>query len=868
MLPTRPPQSTLTDTADNMTQHITTTVPSSTVAFKPHTSLTSHPTPFSTEKLDHAVGTQTEINSLVRKALDAEETIPQELPIKTTIGKFGLMFPTTFATTHAAAPLLNGYATDGCPVDCGADWSSTRIIDAITRGAHRSAYDPAAVDFLREETREKIKNGYARVVKWRDIKHNIPPKLKISPVAMVPHKSKLFRVILDLSFRFRKRDGSKWESVNSATTKLAPQQSMSQLGSALKRIVATMADHFHPQKPFIFTKLDIKDGFWRMAVNDDNAWNFCYVLPSYPKNKDLDTTDIVVPNSLQMGWCESPPFFCAGSETARDVIESLLPFGLGLPHHPLEDQMLTSGSDDDMSISSASTSETDDNSETSAASSTMSISSDDSTSEPTTSDLPPDVDLIEVFVDDFMGVTNNTSLPHLQMVSRSMLHGIHSVFPPPTITGHTGGDSISEKKIAKGEGQWRHSKELLGWLVDGKSYTIRLPRDKEQKALLQLRQVLRHKSVPLTAFQKLAGRLQYISFAMPGGWGLFSPIYKALQGDPKTIHITPSLREALRDWRTIIKQAAAIPTHVLQLVDGLPNFLAYCDACKRGVGGVVMGITKKIGYFVWRLEWPPDIREALVTWSNPQGTITMNDLELAGIVISWLVLEYLEKALEFCHVGIFCDNTTAVAWSKKLNTAKSIVAAKLLRFLCLRMHRRRAAPLLTQNISGEDNKMADVTSRSFKCGAAFDSSSLSLSHFFNKTFPLPQQQSWTEFRLPPDITSRVISCVRGEVSTLGSLLRLKKIDKNTGNTGAHTPNFVASTHFSKLRPNLKLTSSSQALLHGSGRVSTAKAVESKFTPSMTRSRPSPRPSNWLENPAPSTKRKGSTPSRYNDAQKE
>jgi len=74
----------------------------------------------------------------------------------------------------------------------------------------------------------------------------------------------------------------------------------------------------------MFSKLDIKDGFWRMAVNDENTWNFCYVLPSDDPNIDIDDIKIVVPNCLQMGWCESPPFFCAASETACDVIESLL----------------------------------------------------------------------------------------------------------------------------------------------------------------------------------------------------------------------------------------------------------------------------------------------------------------------------------------------------------------------------------------------------------------------------------------------------------------------------------------------------------------------------------------------------------------
>ena len=99
---------------------------------------------------------------------------------------------------------------------------------------------------------------------------------------------------------------------------------MGQLGSVIRRIVALMADHCDPKRPFKFSKLDIKDGFWRMAVNDEAAWNFCYVLPSDDQNVDIDDIQIVVPNSLQIGWCESPPFFCAGSETARDIIEELL----------------------------------------------------------------------------------------------------------------------------------------------------------------------------------------------------------------------------------------------------------------------------------------------------------------------------------------------------------------------------------------------------------------------------------------------------------------------------------------------------------------------------------------------------------------
>ena len=98
-----------------------------------------------------------------------------------------------------------------------------------------------------------------------------------------------------------------------------------------------MADNYDIDFPFLFAKLDIKDRLWRLAVNDDGAWNCCYVLPSVTNN--IEDTTIVVPNCLQLGWCESPPFFCSRSETARDVIKIFSNMEL-LPPHQFEHYML------------------------------------------------------------------------------------------------------------------------------------------------------------------------------------------------------------------------------------------------------------------------------------------------------------------------------------------------------------------------------------------------------------------------------------------------------------------------------------------------------------------------------------------------
>ena len=99
-----------------------------------------------------------------------------------------------------------------------------------------------------------------------------------------------------------------------------------------------MADNYDPNKPFLFSKPDIKDELWRMAVSNDDAWNFCYVNPSLTLLTSMDDIEIVVPNSLQMGWCESSPFFYAATETARDIMHKLLEEAVSLEQHPFEEK--------------------------------------------------------------------------------------------------------------------------------------------------------------------------------------------------------------------------------------------------------------------------------------------------------------------------------------------------------------------------------------------------------------------------------------------------------------------------------------------------------------------------------------------------
>ena len=122
----------------------------------------------------------------------------------------------------------------------------------------------------------------------------------------------------------------------------------------------------------------------------------CYVLPNTIAKSSIDETKIVIPHALQMGWSEYPLFFCAATETSRDIIYQYYENWIQkIPPHPLE-QHLTAE---------------------------VNKAPDKTPAESTATG-------IEVYVDDFITCTNNTSKTHITQLARAMLHGIHSVFPP------------------------------------------------------------------------------------------------------------------------------------------------------------------------------------------------------------------------------------------------------------------------------------------------------------------------------------------------------------------------------------------------------------------------------------------------------
>jgi hypothetical protein len=471
----------------------------------------------------------------------------------------GEMCASGIATSHPAGELLKEWALVGCPARTGCPWTKSEIWEAVEWGPHRLALSEEALEHFAAESDEKVNVGQARIVEWDSIKENPPTQLKISPIVAIPHNSRGLHSILDLSFSLRLRNGGILHSVNNTTTKMAPKCRLDQFGQALSRIIHAFAESKDTDDAKIFmAKWDVKDGFWRMCCEDGEERNFTYVLPQCTGVP----IRLVVPTSLQMGWVESPPDFCAASETAQDIAMDYANTTVGsLPTHKFTHY--TQGDADAQQLP------------------------------PRAAQQGPGLHYgIEVYVDDFMSIVIPTSREQLDHVADTIMCGIHDIFPADMVDSN---NSLSEKKLKKGDSQYSTLKTLLGFEFDSKQKTMWLEEAKREKLLTTLKGWIRagdtERGVPFKEFESVTAKLRQAFLALQGGKGLLSPCNRLLQKCPNIVYLhwnTP-LFSAIKDMRTLLRNSTTRPTRCKELVAGWLDYVGVVDASSFGAGGVIVG---------------------------------------------------------------------------------------------------------------------------------------------------------------------------------------------------------------------------------------------------------------------------------------
>jgi hypothetical protein len=585
-------------------------------------------------------------------------------------------------------------------------------------------------------------------------------ELRLSPLGVVPQRERRPRTISDYSYF----------GVNDETLNLAPPEAM-QFGKALQRILQTVHDANPRFGPVHLSTVDIADGFYRMNLRPQDALRLGVLFPSRPGERQL----IGIPLVLPMGWTESPPAFCAATETVADLANNTMASdwkSLDTPHRLDEVAESPIPPDDE------------------TAHDTVPEGLDDTADgrnavrrrkqKPTRS--------WDIYVDDFLGVAQGNRKT-LKKVKRALLNSLDKVFRPLSPSDNPERqEPASIKKFLKGNGTWSTKKRMLGWDIDTVAKTIRLPPHRVER-LFEILDSIKpyHRTVSTKQWHKVLGELRSMTLAIPGSKGLFSILQEAFRHEEnERLQLSPAVHGILRDFRKLALDLSRRPTRIAELVPSEPVVLGACDAAGVGMGGVFFVPDAQTGTVIphlWRETFPSDIQAELVSFDNPHGSINNSELELAGNIAQHAIVADTADVRERT-ISTLSDNTASVYWLRKGSTTTTGPPAYLLR---LQAHHQRHHRYLPRHdyIPGTANTMADLCSRAWHL-----SDSQLLAHFDQH---YPQTTYWRKCVLPTPMRTALISALRRKPYALASIPRKQTRRMPIGSFGFNSAPNTTST---------------------------------------------------------------------------
>ena len=119
----------------------------------------------------------------------------------------------------------------------------------------------------------------------------------------------------------------------------------------------------------------------------------------------------------------------------------------------------------------------------------------------------------------------------------------------------------------------------------------------------------------------------------------------------------------IKFWQSLCFEMTTRPICLAKLVHRSTSGMGYTDASEQGAGGVWIDANEDSTNFVWRANWPSDIVQQLVRFTNPGGIITNSDLELAALVLHEAVFSSISTSPEWQTPTSGSNNTPEVAWT-------------------------------------------------------------------------------------------------------------------------------------------------------------------------------------------------------------
>ena len=213
----------------------------------------------------------------------------------------------------------------------------------------------------------------------------------------------------------------------------------------------------------------------------------------------------------------SPPYFCAFTETAADLANQYLNNASYQPHpHPLTHWANTPGTE----LADTPTNNTWHRPPILATTPTHPLA------------------YVDIYVDDFLVLAQG--LPQtLNNVRTTLFNAIDEVFASSIlrINPFIGTNRSQSKNLKKGDARWTTRKVMLGWVIE-------LPPHRAERLLAILQSLLQKRRVSLKIWQQHIGELQSMALALPGGRGMFSTLYTAIDPSQTRIRINKQIGRA------------------------------------------------------------------------------------------------------------------------------------------------------------------------------------------------------------------------------------------------------------------------------------------------------------------------------------
>ena len=283
------------------------------------------------------------------------------------------------------------------------------------------------------------------------------------------------------------------------------------------------------------------------------------ILPRYKGETQL----VAVPLATTMGWVQSPPTFCTMSETVCDVANANFkadPLGSG-PHRL---SSLAQAQDDlDLSTTPRPREPADLEADTALSGLPGVDRLPDETEEvapPSNKPLNRPVGHTDVFVDDFIQLGQGSN-PRMNSLRDHRLHAVDQVLAQPSVSDSPRNEAISLKKLLKGDGSWGTRKVLLGWVVDTIRQTLELPPHRKLALAEIFADLASRHRVSRKTWERILGKLRFVSVAIPGSAGLFGALQDALNNESGgRIRLTRVLRYHIDAFSRLASDLGTRPT--------------------------------------------------------------------------------------------------------------------------------------------------------------------------------------------------------------------------------------------------------------------------------------------------------------------